>query len=105
VKTKEMFGSRVQQLRKSKGWTQEMLAEKMDISTNYISGIERGIENPTFDMLINLSASLKVGMDEIFDFSHEDTPKQLRRKLISYVNSLTNADLKETTRIIKAIGR
>lgn len=40
----------------------------MEISAQYLSGIERGKENPTFDMLMNLSDGLKVEMWELFDF-------------------------------------
>lgn len=45
---KKLFGVRIKSLRERKGWTQENLAEKMDISPNYLSSIERGKENPTF---------------------------------------------------------
>jgi len=43
----------------------------MDISPNYLSSIERGKENPTFDMFIKFSDALNVEMWELFDFGHE----------------------------------
>ncbi len=103
MNVKKTFGDRVK--RGLLGWTQEALAEKMDISTNYVSGIERGIENPTFDMLIKLSASLKVDMQEMFDFGHEKSPKQLRKELLSYSKGVKDEDLKQAIRIIKAVSR
>lgn len=39
---KELFGVRIRRLRELKGWTQEFLAERLDISRNYLSRIERG---------------------------------------------------------------
>lgn len=37
----QLFGKRVLQLRKEKGWSQERLAEKSGISNNYVSNIEK----------------------------------------------------------------
>ena len=39
------FGKRVRQLRTAKGWSQEQLAEKSGLHTNYVGGIERGERN------------------------------------------------------------
>jgi len=44
---KQMIGSRIKEIRTKKGFTQEQLAEKIDISPKYLSSIERGKENPT----------------------------------------------------------
>ena len=40
--TKELIGSRIKELRKKKGLSQEELSEKADITPNYLSRIERG---------------------------------------------------------------
>ncbi|MDY6839724.1 MAG: helix-turn-helix transcriptional regulator [Thermodesulfobacteriota bacterium] len=43
----ERIGQRVQEFRKSKGWTQEELAERSGLHPTYIGGIERGERNAT----------------------------------------------------------
>lgn len=102
---KDLFGARIKHLREGKGWTQEYLAEKMDISTNYLSSIERGKENPTFDMLVKLSGSLEVEMWELFDFGHEKSPKILRDALVKSVKYMDEGQLKLTVRVLRAIAR
>ena len=37
------IGSRIKLARENMGWTQEELAEKVDLSTQFISTIERGV--------------------------------------------------------------
>ena len=44
---RELLGKRIKSLRRSKGHTQERLAEIIDINTNYLAVIERGEANPT----------------------------------------------------------
>ena len=57
---KELVGTRIKDLRVARGMTQERLAEVMDINAKYLSNIERGKKNPTFDMLIKLVDALGV---------------------------------------------
>lgn len=45
------------------GISQNFLAEKVDISRNHLSNIERGREKPSFDVLINLCNILRVTPD------------------------------------------
>jgi transcriptional regulator with XRE-family HTH domain len=49
--------------------TQEKLAEKCDLSPEYISHIERGRASPSFDVIAELSAELGVSPGSLFDFS------------------------------------
>jgi len=42
AKLRNILSQNIRRFRKSKGFSQERLAEKMEISTNYLSDIERG---------------------------------------------------------------
>ncbi len=85
---------------------QNALAEKMDISTNYLSSIERGKENPTFDMLMKFSKSLRVEMWELFDFGHEViSPKELRAMLKRFAREISEEKLKLTVKVLRAMTR
>ena len=52
---KRVLGRRLKTLRKRVALTQEELAERAGINPKYISGIERGRENPTLDTLLRLA--------------------------------------------------
>lgn len=59
------IGRRIQNQRKQMGYTQEQLAEMMNVSIQMISNLERGNKAIRIDNLINLSKILHVGTDYI----------------------------------------
>ncbi|MBU3679904.1 MAG: helix-turn-helix transcriptional regulator, partial [Candidatus Kapabacteria bacterium] len=46
-----VIGQNVRRHRQSMKWTQEMLAAEVHLSSDYISLLELGKENPTLDVL------------------------------------------------------
>ncbi len=52
------LGLRVRQLREAAGLTQEALAAKASLDITYISGIERGLRNPSIIALRQLAKGL-----------------------------------------------
>lgn len=59
------IGNRIQARRKQLGYTQEQLANMMDVSIQMISNLERGNKAIRIDNLINLSEILQVSTDFI----------------------------------------
>lgn len=59
------IGKRIQQRRKVLGYTQEQLAEMMNVSVQMVSNLERGNKAIRIDNLINLSSILQVSTDYI----------------------------------------
>lgn len=53
-----LLGLNVRQLREKSNLTQEALAERCELDSTYISGIERGIRNPSLLSLIRLAKGL-----------------------------------------------
>jgi transcriptional regulator with XRE-family HTH domain len=47
------------------GFTQERLADKADLDPTYISGIERGVRNPTLAIIARLARALGVSLSEL----------------------------------------
>ncbi|MEI9979929.1 MAG: helix-turn-helix transcriptional regulator [Edaphobacter sp.] len=60
------FGAKVRKLRLSHSWTQEQLAEKLNVSLNFLNLIERGERAPSFDNLERLAKILRVPVYELF---------------------------------------
>ena len=54
------MGDRIKEIRKKQGLTQEQLAEKVDITLEYISQIERGLKIPSMQVFIKLVEVLDV---------------------------------------------
>ncbi len=62
------LGKNVKKARENTGLTQEQLAEKTGIHMSYVSRIERGLVNPSFDILENLAKVLKVKSSDLLPF-------------------------------------
>lgn len=59
------IGTRIQNRRKQRGYTQEQLADLMNVSKQMISNLERGNKAIRIDNLINLSRVLDISADYI----------------------------------------
>lgn len=64
----EKFGERLQQVRKSKGISQEELAATLSMHRTYVGLIERGQRNPTVRTLYKISKALRVPSSELLPF-------------------------------------
>ena len=61
----ESFGQRFQRLRKAKGFTQEQIAERVNISYQAVSKWENDITSPDISILGELANILEVTVDEL----------------------------------------
>lgn len=59
-KHRRLLGEAVRTARKEAGLSQEKLAEKADLSTVFISRIERGRESPSVDNLVKIAKALSI---------------------------------------------
>ena len=62
---KNSFGKKLQQIRKSKGLTQEKLAELAGVHEKHISKLEIGYYKPSFDTLDKILKVLEVTPEEL----------------------------------------
>ena len=60
------ISKKLQEQRKLKGYTQEKLAEMIGVSTNYLSAVERGINQLNYDKLVDAINILECSADDIF---------------------------------------
>ena len=63
--SKESLGKRLSRLRKEKGHTQVVLADKIGITQVLISDYERDRIRPHYEMIIRLAFALEVTTDEL----------------------------------------
>lgn len=59
------LGERVREQRRSRGLTQEALAEALDLSVAYVSLIERGGRNPPYTTVVAIARALGVAPSRI----------------------------------------
>jgi transcriptional regulator with XRE-family HTH domain len=56
----KQVGLNVKRIRKERNWSQEEFAFESGLHRTYVSGIERGIRNPTVSIVERLAAALDV---------------------------------------------
>ena len=72
----EIFGKTLRRLREAAGLSQEKVAQEADLTTGYISDLERGLKAPGLATIIRLATALGVSpSDMLKDF----TPATLRK--------------------------
>jgi transcriptional regulator with XRE-family HTH domain len=69
------IGKKIKLARAKAEYTQEELAEKLSLSTRYISQLERGIAFGSATTIINVCKALNINSDFLFnDLINNDTP-------------------------------
>ena len=66
----KLIGSRIKEKRKIKKYTQEVLAEHMNVTVGYISQIERGITRVNLDTLAQISNILECDIASLITSSN-----------------------------------
>ena len=97
---KVKFGKRLKELRKSKGLTQEQVAEIINIEPPNFSKIENGLHFPQPDKIEKIACALNVEIHELFDFEHI----QKKQDIIKYIlESIDDFDIKKLELVYKFI--
>lgn len=61
----KLFGERLRARREELGWSQGQLFEKTGVTASYISHVERGLGNPSLDIMVQLCEALGVQIGEM----------------------------------------
>lgn len=93
------LGSRLQMLRKQRGITQKVLAERINKSVAAVSSYETNVQSPPLDVLISIASVLNVSLDYLVGFDRRelvvldsltDEQRELLYLLVAEFNSPTN---------------
>lgn len=90
---KKYFGSRVKHFRNLLGYSQEKLAEKVGISSNTVSYIERGKNTISFTKLPALCNALKIEPYQLFINTNYDSEDDRIKKINELLKTATDKQL------------
>ncbi len=88
----KIIGKKLQELRKQKGFTQERLAERVNISPHYLSALERGVYNIKLDLLVDILNTLNCSADDVFQDVVNSSSKVKASQLSEKLKSLPAKD-------------
>lgn len=63
--TLESFGALIAERRRKLGISQEELAERSDLDRTYISGLERGVRNPSLTAIVKVAKGFGITTDNL----------------------------------------
>lgn len=102
-KLRKNIGKKIKLARTKTQYTQEVLAEKTQLSTRYISQLERGIAFGSATTIVNLCNALNISSDFLFnDFISSDYPDYndfVDNKFLEDYSQLNNYNKKVINRL------
>ena len=64
--------NRLEELRNQKGWTQQELADRVQVSRQTIISLERGRYNPSIILAFRLSRQFDIAIEDMFIYSETE---------------------------------
>lgn len=89
-----LIGKRIKEARTRKKLSQAVLAEKVDLSTTYISYIENGYKCLSLNSLIMIANSLGVSSDELLQDALKNTTNISNHEFISILNDCNEFEIR-----------
>lgn len=100
----KIIGERIKEARKEKGWSQEKLSEEIDVTTVYISRVERGGSGINLKRLAQISKALDVSLEYLVGGSATGAPNYLDKELYETVSSCSPAKQRLIYNIAKIVS-
>jgi transcriptional regulator with XRE-family HTH domain len=98
----KLFGDHLRSLRKARGMSQVELGDLANVNDKYLGEVERGVGNPSLDVLHKLAKALEVDIatlvgDEVAELNAED----LRAEANKHLDTMTPAQLRDLVRMFR----
>lgn len=96
----KLMGKNIAEIRLKNHLTQEALAEKIDVSTVFISQIETSVRKPSLDTVYKLSVALNTTVDALIG---NDTNQAKYEEIIRLLHGRTSTELAFITGVLREI--
>lgn len=80
-----MYGRRLKELRKERGWSIEVVAAKLEIGRSTYGGYETEVRNPSIEILKKMSALFDASVDYILGIQKEQNVQMLEYDVSRYL--------------------
>ncbi len=96
------IGQNIRKIRKSRGFSQEQLAEKIDISVTHMSHIETGNTKLSLPVLITLADELNVKCDDLISDHSRKSKDDYINEFSDLVSQCSPAEINVLMDVLKA---
>jgi len=99
------IGAKITEIRLTRKLTQAQLAEKVNVSVETISRLERGVSIPSLKTLENIAQSLNAPLTTFFEFDNRlSKNRAFERELSKLTAFLRTLSIKEITLILDILN-
>lgn len=102
--TPKEMGQRIQLARKEAGYTQDELAELLDINPKNLSAVERGALGLSIERLCTISMALHISVDSLL-FSQENSNVDQCARIAAKLEDLSADQLNAVDQVITSIAK
>lgn len=99
-----MFAENLKKIRKDKGYTQEILAEKLNVVRQTVSKWEKGLSLPDVDMLSKIANVLETDVNILLDGQITTTDQSEIVKQLAKINEQITIKNRRYKKIMKTIA-
>ena len=78
------LGLKIKEVRLSKGYTQDYLAEKVGCNTSHISNIENNHTKVSLNVLVIIANALETSLDYLLESEYLSKPTSIDKTLLEY---------------------
>ena len=96
----KLIGHRIKEIRENRGYTQEQLAEKLNLSVQHVSVIERGVKSPRLDTFIRIANILEINADYLLKDVLRVSSQLMSNELYDMLSQVSE---KEKRRILEVV--
>ena len=96
------IGQRIRKFRKAHDWSQEELAEKIEISTTHMSHIETGSTKLSLPVLVSLANALDVRTDDLLFDRTQDSHNAAVSEILGILSQCTTQQVRFLSDLVRA---
>lgn len=97
------IGQRIRKYRKAHGFSQEELAERVNISTTHMSHIETGNTKLSLSVLVSLSEALEVDTDKLLFSTKRANKSAYTEEMLNLLEDCTPQQLAIIVDVLRAV--
>lgn len=96
------IGRKIREFRHHRGFTQEELAFRADISSVYLRQIEKDDRNPTISTVLKLCKALSIPPSELFELESPLSPSSTEEQIVAFLSDKTEDEKKIALEILRS---
>jgi transcriptional regulator with XRE-family HTH domain len=101
----KVIGGRIKTYRKSIGFTQEALAERLDVSSKYISHVECGVAEISLKRIFEVADIFRIKPEQLISDINPEMPCYLFSEIYEKINNLSNENKEFAIQMLDLISQ